>query len=354
MRSCSQLPVCPSVSASTSSRSVLRSASSARTRSVTSSLTTTAPVILPAPSRMGAAEFWIVRRWPSNVLMSISSSRLISPAAIARRDAHSSGPIAFPEASQKPSLLAYRSSPGRIRRPQIRLEAWLCSTTSPARSTTATPAHESSLRRKRYSLDHPGASPRVASAAVCSTRARSSGWTRSRHHPRWLSTSSRRYPKMDSRFSSQLSASFSRSRSQMASNATPASRSRAWLRSVEDPKEGFITDILVRKRNGLQDETHPGSHRSPNGKRRLAEASSKGGRSCSTLLLDVFARRSCSTVFSSQWPGAESNCRHADYQFFPLCSPFGNIGQHQTLRVTTSVLRPPLPAAVVLVVGALV
>src|SRR6266566_1512670 len=71
--------------------------------------------------------------------MSISSSRLVSPAAIARRDAHSSGPIAFPEPCQKPSLLAYRSCPGTIRRPQIRLEAGLCSTTSPARSTTATP-----------------------------------------------------------------------------------------------------------------------------------------------------------------------------------------------------------------------
>src|SRR5437773_6932348 len=71
--------------------------------------------------------------------MSISSSRLIPPAASARRDAQSSGPIAFPEPCQKPSLLAYRSCPGRIRRPQIRLEAGLCSTTSPARSTTATP-----------------------------------------------------------------------------------------------------------------------------------------------------------------------------------------------------------------------
>src|SRR6266550_2638208 len=308
MRSCSQLPVCPSVSASTSRRSILRSASSARTRSVTSSLTTTAPVILPALSRMGAAEFWIVRRWPSNVLMSISSSRLISPAAIARRDAHSSGPIAFPEPCQKPSLLAYRSCPGTIRRPQIRLEAGLCRTTSPARSTTATPtgsvsstcrscdsaslsllmsiiaptarrarpwasrsmtqrdatqAHESSLRRKRYSLDHPGASPRVASAAVCSTRARSSGWTRSRHHPRWFATSSRRYPKIDSRFSSQLSASVSRSRSQMASNATPASRSRAWLRSVED--------ILASGNVTVYKTKH-----SPVSKRRLVEASSKG------------------------------------------------------------------------------
>src|SRR3989442_13625901 len=49
--------------------------------------------------------------------MSISSSRLISPAAIARRDAHSSGPIAFPVPCQKPSLLAYRSCPGTIRPP---------------------------------------------------------------------------------------------------------------------------------------------------------------------------------------------------------------------------------------------
>ncbi len=55
-----------------------------------------------------------------------------------------------------------------------------------------------------------------------------------------------------------------------------------------------------------------------------------------------------------EWPGAESNCRHADFQFFPLCPPSRGIGQHQTLDVTTSALRPPLSAAVVFVDAAVV
>src|SRR5256885_16392217 len=71
--------------------------------------------------------------------------------------------------------------------------------------------------------------------------------------------------------------------------------------------------------------------------------------------LQTGCRRSDSSAAeTSLWPGAESNCRHADFQFFPLCSPAPSIGQHQTLDVTASALRPPDSAAVVLVVGAFV
>src|SRR5207237_1425314 len=69
--------------------------------------------------------------------------------------------------------------------------------------------------------------------------------------------------------------------------------------------------------------------------------------------LQTGCRRSDSSAAeTSLWPGAESNCRHADFQSSSAAPVIGATGQYQTLHVTTSALRLLPPAAVVLQGGA--